>query len=95
MTTPIIIESTRKNLSPYSGLIFFKDLLQKLNIEGPLGKILPYKERKRGHSNPMKFLIGMYAFIAGAECLDDIEILNQDPLFNELTQNGIAPNTMG
>ncbi len=36
----------------------------------------------------------MLAFIAGADCIEDLNSLKQDPLFSSLTKGGIAPSTM-
>lgn len=95
MKKAIVIERTRKDLSALSGLYFFENLLKRINLEGELGKILPFKRRDRGLASKKKFLAGMFAFISGADCLDDLDDLRGDPLFRRLTSGGAASTTMG
>jgi len=91
----IEINRIRKDITPYSGLIFFENLITRLNLAGKLGQILPQKIKNRGLKSKDKFVMGMYAFICGADCIQDLDILNQDPLFQKLTMGGIASTTMG
>ncbi len=95
MKNSIEINRTRKDLSPYGGLIFYKNLINRLNLEGNLGRILPQRQVKRGLKSSEKFISGMYAFICGGDCIDDISYLNQDTLFRSLCFGGIATTTMG
>ena len=91
----IIIERTDKDLSALSGLIFFDDLITRLNLIGDLGRILPHKQRATGLVPKNKFLTGMLSFIAGADCLDDLDDLRQDSVFRHLSNGGVASTTMG
>jgi hypothetical protein len=90
----IKITSNAKTLSSYSGLHLFSKLISKFEIQSMLGSLLPQKQRDRGLKSFQKFFSGIMAFIAGAECLDDLDALAQDPLFYELT-DGPASTTMG
>lgn len=95
MNKPIEIERTRKDLTPYSGLLFFENLISRLNLMGNLGRILPKKGINRGPNNKERFLAGLYGFICGAEAIDDHEDFRNDRLFCELTNGAISPVTMG
>ena len=55
---------------------------------------LPRRERHFRSSSGAKFLYGIMGFIAGAECIDDLDHLRKDPLFHTLTDGGIASSTM-
>ncbi len=35
-----------------------------------------------------------WGFIAGADCIDDLDSLKRDYLFSEMTDGGVAPSTM-
>lgn len=90
----IKITSNAKTLSSYSGLHLFSGLIEKFEIQSLIGPLMPKKKRDRGLTGFEKFYAGILAFIAGAECLDDLDSLAHDPLFNELTL-GPASTTMG
>lgn len=94
MNQVIEFETTRKDLSHLTGLTFFTNLINRLNLEGALGKILPQMGHKAILKTKEKFIAGMLGFIAGADCIDDLDSLKQDPLFSSLTHGGIAPSTM-
>ena len=90
----IKIESTRKELTHLSGLNFFNDLINRLNLVNRLGEILPKAKRIRSLKPKEKFLCGIFAFIAGADCIDDLGLLRRDYLYSEMTAGGVAPSTM-
>jgi len=90
----IVIERTRKDLSAISGLIFFSDLINRLNLDGKLGTVLPKRLRSTGSKAANKFVLGIMAFIAGADCIEDLEIFRKDPLFGKLAGT-MASTTMG
>lgn len=90
----ISIESTRKDLTALSGLIFFKQLIARLNLENRLAAVLPRKSRGRGKSPKSYFTTGMLGMIAGAECVDDHLDLREESFFCELTDGGAAPATL-
>lgn len=87
----ISIETTNKALSANGGLIFFNDLINKLEFEEKLKDILP----KIGRKQFIKFKSLLLGFVAGLDCLDDISKLREDKLFNELTDGACADSTLG
>lgn len=91
----IEFESFHKKLSHLSGLIFFQRLIHSLGLEGRLATILPKDQIVRNLKHKEKFLLGIYSFICGADCLDDIGLLRLDPLFSKVTKGGCDPRTMG
>lgn len=95
MKKNIVIERSRKDLSALSGLYFFDNLIKRNNLIGELGRILPQKRRDRGSSPKNKFACGILGFVAGAECIDDLDDFRGDPLFSHLTSGGVASTTMG
>jgi len=90
----IKLERTRKDLTHLSGLIYFSDLINRLNLVNRLGSILPQAKVIRRLRPKEKFLTGIFGFIAGADCIDDLDNLRRDRLFSELTKDGTAPSTM-
>ena len=90
----IKVTGNAKTLSSYSGLHLFSNLISKFEIQSMIGGLLPQKQRDRGLTSFQKLYAGIIAFIAGAECLDDLDTLACDPLFHELT-DGPASTTMG
>lgn len=83
-----------KSLSSFSGLNLFDDLVKKFEIKKLLGHELPRKKRRRGFSSWNKFYTGILGFVAGADCLDDLDWIGQDPLFLKLTKSP-SSETMG
>lgn len=76
----IKIESTDKELSSHAGLIFFKELIAKTKLDARLVDCVP--ALKFGSiKNIRKFKQMMLAFEAGADCLDDMDRLANDPGF--------------
>lgn len=90
----IELETTRKELTHLSGLLFFTDLINRLNLVNRLGEILPRMIRNSGKLPKNKFFIGVLAFIAGADCIDDLGDLRNEHLFRKMTDGGVAPTTM-
>jgi len=90
----ILITKTIKDLSANAGLLFFNNLINRLNLEGLLGSILPKKLRNKGFTSKQKFITGIFAFISGADCIDDFYTLSHDPFFYKLTNGSLAPSTM-
>lgn len=81
----IKVTSNAKYLSSFAGLHMFGDLVAKFQIRELFGPYLPKKSRDRGFSSFQKFYCGILGFIAGAECLDNLDDLGRDPLFFDLT----------
>ena len=81
----ITIHKNRKELSSLSGIIYFQNLINTLNLESSLGQLLPHSIRKSAIANKHKFIIGILSLIVGADCIEDIDSLRDDPLFSRLS----------
>ena len=77
----IEFESTNKALTHLSGLIFFQKLIKSISLESKIGMLLPKNSIIRGQTNKEKFFTVLYSFIAGSDCIEDLELLKEDPLF--------------
>lgn len=91
----IEFETTRKDLTHLSGLQFFHSLVSSIGLDSLIGQILPKNRVVRGQTNKEKFLTAFYSFIAGADCIEDLELLRLDPLFSEITRKPCSAVTMG
>ena len=81
----IKIEETSKRISGLGGIIFYRDLLERLSICNSLKDCLPVNLIEPKVSSGLdKFLALTYGFISGAEHLEDMELLGQDSLFPEI-----------
>jgi hypothetical protein len=69
-------------------------LISKFEVQSLIATYLPHKQRDRGLTSFQKLYAGIMGFIAGAECLDDLDALANDPLFFQLT-DGPASTTIG
>lgn len=90
----IELETTRKELTHLTGLLFFTNLINRLNLVNRLSRFLPRMIRSSSKLPREKFLIGILAFICGADCIDDLNDLRDESFFRELTDGAIAPSTM-
>ncbi|MBF0361968.1 MAG: transposase [Oligoflexia bacterium] len=88
-------EGVTKQYSIMGGIKLLAYIIEKLQITEKLSSYLPTKKRNRGISSINKFLILLYSLICGADCLDDIEDMREDPLFAEITGGGMAAITGG
>ena len=95
MTKNIVLEVNNKVLSANGGLIIYDQMLDDLNFDNALRKILPKKAKKKGISQFDKFKTLILGFIAGLDSISDIEDLRKDELFCELTAGACADSTMG
>jgi hypothetical protein len=84
----IKIETIDKELSANGGLVIFGDLVTKPAFRDLIADSLPSLASGTGRSFD-KFLGLMLAFKAGAECLDDLDRLNQDEGFQALCEGRI------
>ncbi len=90
----IKFETTRKDLTYLTGLFFYQKIINQIGLRGVIGKMLPSNDNNYGLRNADKFLTGIYALIAGSECLDDLQTLRRDTLFQSLT-TACSSVTMG
>ena len=91
----ILLESTTKVLSTHSGLVLFENLWEYLNLDKRLRRLLPHKKKKRGIDQLSKIKGILYSFALGNDCIDDLEELRSDALFNELLRGELAARTAG
>lgn len=91
----IEFESTRKDLTHLSGLVFFEKLIKSIGLDSFIGKLLPSGKWVRRQTPKQKFFTILYSFIAGAECIEDIESLRLDSVFTEITADASSAVTMG
>ena len=91
----IEFETTKKDLTHLSGLVFFQRLIKSISFDSTIGQILPKNKRVRGQTNKEKFFTALYSFIAGADCIEDLEMLKHDPLFYEVANRPCSSSTMG
>lgn len=87
----ISLETTNKVLSANGGLVFFNDLVSKLDLKEQLSAILP----KIGKRQFIKFKSLLLGFVCGLDSLDDVSKLREDELFNQLTDGACADSTLG
>ncbi|MCA2958602.1 MAG: IS1380 family transposase [Silvanigrellales bacterium] len=74
-------ETTDKSLSALGGLVVAKKALGHLDLETKLAGLLPAQQSARRTTSYGKFNALLFGFIAGAQCLDDVERLGADPAF--------------
>ena len=79
----IKIEKTEKDLSAHTGLIIFKQLLEKQRFDEAWRGLMPtQKSGDQRNIRKLKHLI--LGFQAGAECLDDLDRLSQYGAFKSM-----------
>ena len=84
----IKIEKTDKALSSVGGLVIFKNLFDRLRAQVDFEAAIP--SLKRNSSNNFnKFQNLIMAFIAGADCLDDVDRLSKDESFIEVNDGDV------
>jgi hypothetical protein len=92
---PIEIASTTAVISPRGGLVIFDEALRALNARRMLTPCMPsYKKRPiaKGYDKLRALLLGL---VAGADCLDDMRSLGEDPGFDAISGGVNCPATYG
>jgi hypothetical protein len=90
------IESSRKEFSSLGGLVLFDKLFSSLGPRKKLGNFLPSNILKSRVSSFDKFKALVMGFVAGAECLDDMDDLAHDSVFRAVCSDKLsAPTTYG
>ncbi len=92
---PLTIESTNQVFSALGGLPIFDQILDSLNLRRKLKSCLPQGEVKQRIATYDKFRSLVLGLIAGAECLDDMEKMSEDKVFQEVCGDVAAPITYG
>jgi hypothetical protein len=91
----IIIEGTNKHFSALGGLETFDYLYNLLKINDKIADYLPRKDKDIGPNQLEKFKTLIFGFISGAQCLDDLDILREDEVFNSICGQAMASTTSG
>jgi len=91
----ISLEVTNEVFSANSGIIFFDQLWEKLNLSKQLRRMLPKKLKNKGPTQINKFKSLLFSFAVGNDSLDDLDKLRRDCFFRELTDGGVAARTIG
>jgi hypothetical protein len=93
---PIKTESTNQALSSLGGLVLSNKVLNFLDLKKILTPLLPSQQFSRSSTSYDKFHAILTSFVAGAQCLDDIERLCRDPGFEAACGGKVnAANTYG
>lgn len=95
MTQTITLQPTDKVLSCHSGLVFFEDLWKRLKLDNKLRRLLPKKKRRRGLHQVSKFKGLLFSFAVGNDCIDDLDELREDALFQNLVGGDFPARTAG
>ena len=79
------VEPSQKPLTPHGGLLLISNLVQKLNLAKLIDATVTVKRRKRGYKESESLLAMVYTFLAGGDCLDDMEALRRDDALKGIT----------
>jgi hypothetical protein len=90
------IEAGRGNFTSFGGLALADKVISGSGLKRRVDDILPASKRISKAKSFGKFKSLLLGFIAGAECLDDMAVLAEDPGFQALCHNKVfIPNTYG
>lgn len=95
MKRTIKIESTNKALSSQGGLLIYNQLISELNLENKLKSILPTYKIETKTSAFEKFKALCFGLISGADCLEDMDLLSEEPSFLAINEYVNASNSYG
>jgi len=91
----IKFKKTGKVLSSFGGVVIADKIYKNLDIKGKIVSYLPKLKRQRGTSGEEKFRAIVLSFIAGGECLEDIENFKYDEGFLKVAKHVNAAQTYG
>ena len=94
MTKTIKVSTTDKSLSAYGGLVVAAESFKAFNLRGFIARSLPELVSGVGRSVD-KFEAMMLGSMAGAECLDDLEVLAEDPAYQETVNKTYTAKAYG
>ncbi len=83
----IKFKKTGKVLSSFGGVVIADKIYKNLDIKGKIVSYLPKLKRQRGTSGEEKFRAIVLSFIAGGECLEDIENFKYDEGFLKVAKH--------
>jgi hypothetical protein len=89
------IEVGRGNYTALGGLSIFSHAMKRMKTRDKLLPIMPGKTRYKRTKAYEKFHAMTMGFIAGAECLDDMDVLSKDPGFEAVCGKVNASTTYG
>jgi hypothetical protein len=78
-----------------AGLLLPATLAERLGIEAAVDRLVTLGERPGAHQPGRKVLTLMHAIIAGADCIDDAELLRTGSTAAVLGHRVMAPSTLG
>jgi hypothetical protein len=84
-----------KNVSSLGGLLLFRQLLAAFRLAARVGEALPRQRIASGASGFDKFQALLLGFVSGAECLDDMDNLRNDPVFLEVNGALVGSTSYG
>jgi hypothetical protein len=91
----IKFKKTGKVLSSFGGIVIADKLYKNIGIAEEIVSYLPKQKRQRGTSGEEKFRAMVLSFIAGGECLEDIENFKNDEGFLKVAKHVNAAQTYG
>lgn len=78
------LEAARGDFTSLGGLVIFEELINKLELRKKIFDFLPGRKGRCKQRNFHKFRQMMLGFVAGADCLEDMNKLSDDPGFRAL-----------
>jgi len=91
----IKLKSTNKAFSVYGGLPLYDNITSYLGLGKRVNDCLPRYKIDTKTSFYDKFKALVYGFLCGADCIDDMDLLSQDPGFKAINNYVNASNTYG
>src|SRR5690606_2691715 len=95
MPTPIKIEQTSQHLSARGGLALWREILDHQGLEKKLKGALPTYKIATTATSYEKFEAMVLGLIAGADNIDDMDRLAQDPAFDAVTGALVTARSYG
>jgi hypothetical protein len=78
-----------------AGLLLPATLAQRLGIEAVVDQLVDLGDRPGGHRPGRKVLTLVHAILAGADCIDDADVLRTGQTARVLSHRVMAPSTLG
>ncbi len=93
LTVIIKTEPTKQTLSRFGGLALTQRVIQGSGIKEMIEPFLPTEGFVHNRSTPVQKFLGLVTgFIAGADCLEDLDVLSQDAGFEAAAGKTISSN---
>jgi len=78
-----------------AGLLLTATLVERLGIEAVIDELVDLGDRPGAHRPGRKVLTLIHAIIAGADCIDDADLLRTGSTAQVLGHRVMAPSTLG